>query len=80
MLLLKMQTKITKKLFRGLYQYKLVIICAGASWFRGGDMDSVLNELKKEDQESFILQSKNQLSNSTRVRFNENISKEPKQK
>ena len=42
-----MQTKITKKLFRGQYQYKLVITCAGASWFRGGDMDSVLDELKK---------------------------------
>jgi hypothetical protein len=39
--------KTTKRLFKGLYQYKLVITCAGASWFRGGDMDSVLNELKK---------------------------------
>ena len=42
-----MKTKTTKKLFRGLYQYKLVITCAGASWFRGGDMDSVFDELKK---------------------------------
>ena len=42
-----MKIKTTKKLFRGLYQYKLVITCAGASWFRGGDMDSVLDELKK---------------------------------
>jgi hypothetical protein len=39
--------KTTKRLFKGQYQYKLVITCAGASWFRGGDMDSVLDELKK---------------------------------
>lgn len=39
--------KTTKKLFKGQYQYKLVITCAGASWFRGGDWDSVLDQLKK---------------------------------
>lgn len=42
-----MQFKTTKKLFRGVYQYKLVITCAGASWFRGGDWDSVLEQLTK---------------------------------
>jgi hypothetical protein len=39
--------KTTNRLFRGLYQYKLVIVCAGANWFRGGDMDGVLEQLKK---------------------------------
>jgi hypothetical protein len=39
--------KTTKKLFKNQYQYKLVITCAGASWFRGGDWDSVLDQLKK---------------------------------
>ena len=49
-------------------------------WGKEGELDFcfMLNELKKEDQESFILQTKNQLANSTRVRFHENISKEPK--
>lgn len=42
-----MQFKTTKKLFRGLYQYKLVITCAGASWFRGGDWNGVLEQLNK---------------------------------
>ncbi len=41
-----MQFKTTKKLFRGQYQYKVVIACAGASWFRGGDWDTVLEHLK----------------------------------
>lgn len=49
-------------------------------WGKEGELDFcfMLKELKKEDQESFILQSKNQLANSTHVRFHENISKEPK--
>jgi hypothetical protein len=41
--------KTTTKLFKGIYQYKLVVVCAGASWFRGGDMTSVLNNLNKID-------------------------------
>lgn len=39
--------KTTTKLFKGTYQYKIVLICAGASHFRGNDMDSVLDNLKK---------------------------------
>ncbi len=42
-----MQYKTTKKLFRGIYQYKIVLACAGASVFRSGDMEYALNELKK---------------------------------
>lgn len=42
-----MQTKITKRLFIGKYQYKLVLVCAGASWFRGGDWAGILDNLKK---------------------------------
>lgn len=39
--------KTTNKLFKGAYQYKIVLICAGASWFRSGDMDATLDQLKK---------------------------------
>lgn len=39
--------KTTKRLFRGIYQYKIVLICAGASVFRSGDMESALDDLKK---------------------------------
>lgn len=39
--------KTTKRLFRGQYQYKLVLTCAGASWFRGGDWAGTLENLKK---------------------------------
>jgi hypothetical protein len=42
-----MQYKTTKKLFRGIYQYKIVLVCAGASVFRSGNMDSALDDLKK---------------------------------
>jgi hypothetical protein len=40
-----MELKTTRKLFRGAYQYKIVLICAGASLFRSGDIDSIMNEL-----------------------------------
>lgn len=30
-----------------MYQYKIVLVCAGASFFRSGDMDNTLAELKK---------------------------------
>lgn len=36
----------------GKYQYKLVLVCAGATWFRGGDWDSALDILKRIDLES----------------------------
>ena len=36
----------------GQYQYKLVLVCAGASWFRGGDWDSALDILKRVDLQS----------------------------
>lgn len=39
--------KTTTKLFKGTYQYKAVLICAGASSFRNGDMDETLESLKK---------------------------------
>ena len=44
-----MLTKTTTKLFRGVYQYKVVLLCAGASMFRSGDFESTLNQLKKID-------------------------------
>jgi hypothetical protein len=42
-----MQYKLTKKLFYGTYQYKIVLICAGASLFRSNDLDAVLENLKQ---------------------------------
>jgi hypothetical protein len=42
-----MLIKTTKSLFRGTYQYKIVLTCAGAAFFRSGDMDNTLADLKK---------------------------------
>lgn len=44
-----MEYKTTTKLFRGIYQYKIVLVCAGAGWFRNGDWNNVLDQLKKVD-------------------------------
>lgn len=44
-----MLVKTTKSLFRGTYQYKIVLRCAGAAYFRGGVLDSSLSELSKSD-------------------------------
>ena len=41
--------KVTKRLFNGIYQYKIVLVCAGASLFRSGDMNSTLDQLKRID-------------------------------
>ena len=41
--------KTTTKLFKGAYQYKIVLICAGASWFRSGDANTILDLLKRVD-------------------------------
>lgn len=43
--------KTTKRLFRGQYQYKIVLVCSGAHWFRTGDMDATLASLKEIDVE-----------------------------
>jgi len=45
--------KTTRKLFRGKYQYKIVIICAGASWFRNSDLTEALDRLKSVDLDKF---------------------------
>jgi hypothetical protein len=47
-----MQFKTINKLFKGMYQYKIVLVCAGANWFRSGDWDGALNNLKKVDIKS----------------------------
>jgi len=39
--------KTTRSLFRGLYQYKIVLVCAGASMFRSEDWSATFEELKK---------------------------------
>ena len=42
-----MQYKLTKKLFYGTYQYKVVLVCAGASLFRSSDLDTILENLQQ---------------------------------
>lgn len=44
-----MQYKQTKKLFYGTYQYKIVLVCAGAGWFRNKDWDHTAQMLAKVD-------------------------------
>lgn len=44
-----MQYKTTNQLFKGTYQYKIVLVCAGASMFRGRDMAQTLSLLKQVD-------------------------------
>jgi len=40
-----MQYKTTRSLFRGLYQYKIVVTCAVSSAFRLGDMNEALSKI-----------------------------------
>jgi hypothetical protein len=42
-----MQYKVTKKLFHGIYQYKIVLTCAGSSLFRHNDLDTVYKNLSE---------------------------------
>jgi hypothetical protein len=46
-----MQYKLTKKLFYGTYQYKIVLVCAGAALFRSNDLDAVLESLKQVEKD-----------------------------
>jgi hypothetical protein len=41
-----MEFKTTRRLFRNTYQYKIVLVCAGAGLFRSGEIMPVLDELK----------------------------------
>jgi hypothetical protein len=41
-----MEFKTTRRLFRNTYQYKIVLVCAGSSLFRSGDVEATLDELK----------------------------------
>ena len=34
-------------MFKGTYQYKIVLVCAGTQWFRSGDLEATLENLKK---------------------------------
>jgi len=44
-----MEFKTTRKLFRGIYQYKIVLVVPGAGLFRHGDMTALLDNLNKID-------------------------------
>jgi len=39
--------KTTTKLFKGIYQYKIVLVCSGAQLFRSGDMAATLEHLQQ---------------------------------
>jgi hypothetical protein len=58
-----MQYKQTKKLFYGTYQYKIVLVCAGAGWFRNKDWDYTASMLGKVDLD------KNSAQNSGYTRY-----------
>jgi hypothetical protein len=59
-----MQYKQTKKLFYGTYQYKIVLVCAGAGWFRNKDWDYTAAMLGKVDVD------KNSAQNPSYTRYN----------
>ena len=44
---IRMLYKTTNRLFRGIYQYKVVLVVPGAALFRSGDMDSTKEHLDK---------------------------------
>lgn len=44
-----MQHKVTTKLFNGTYQYKVVLVCAGASLFRCKNIDTIIVKLSLTD-------------------------------
>jgi hypothetical protein len=47
-----MEYKTTKRLFRNAYQYKVVLVCAGSSWFRQGNIGNAIKEFSKLDLSS----------------------------
>lgn len=72
-----MRYKTTNKLFRGTYQYKIVLVCAGASVFRNNDMEyalktlgnydlnsprSSINSIRNKDQLDYAIELANALS------------------
>lgn len=44
------QIKQTSKLFSNKYKYKIVLVTPGAGWFRGGNLDNVLEQLSSLNQ------------------------------
>jgi hypothetical protein len=43
-----MHYKTTTRLFKGIYQYKIVLVCPGSGWFRNG-LEEALEQLKRVD-------------------------------
>lgn len=41
--------RLTTKLFRGIYRYKIVLVCAGSSYFRNKELHAVLDSLNNAD-------------------------------
>jgi hypothetical protein len=42
-----MLTKETRRLFQGQYQYKAVLVCPAAGWFRGKNLNEALDKIKE---------------------------------
>jgi hypothetical protein len=53
----KIPTKVTKKLFLDKYQYKIVLVCPVASWFRGGNLAFAGTKLSLIDKNELPLAS-----------------------
>ena len=51
--------KTTTRLFRSTYQYKIVLVCAGAQWFRNNDMGSTLEQVKSQDDLDYAFKLQN---------------------
>lgn len=51
----KILVKKTKRLFMDKYQYKTVLVCPVANWFRGGDLDHVREKLQLIDSKKLPL-------------------------
>lgn len=45
-----MQVKTTKKLYKGKYQYNIVLVCAFSHVFRGHDSDTYINRISREER------------------------------
>jgi hypothetical protein len=58
-----MLTKQTKRLFHGKYQYKAVLVCPAASWFRGCNVDGAIEKLKE-----FTFDAKSGFSNKIKTK------------
>ena len=44
-----LRKKLTTKLFRGVYQYKIVLVCSGSGFFRNKEFSAIIDELNSSN-------------------------------